>query len=286
MLEKTGLVLEGGGMRGVYTAGVLEYCLEQGIQFPYVIAVSAGACNAVSYLSGQRGRNRIVTIDYVDHPHYLGVRNWFRERSLFGMRLLFEELPDRLVPFDYEAFGRNPAQLWAVMTDAVTGEAVYMEKENALSSRDMMTYIRASSSLPFVSQPVEASGRVLFDGGVADPIPLRKSIADGNLRHVVVLTKPAGYRKKPFRQGWMARRVYPRYPGLAQAMERRYRVYNESVELAEKMEKEGSVVLIRPTEDLDVGRMTKDKGKLTALYELGMRDAQAAIARLFDKQSD
>ncbi|WP_438444876.1 patatin-like phospholipase family protein [Gorillibacterium sp. sgz5001074] len=279
-MNEIGLVLEGGGMRGVYTAGVLECFLENGVDIPYVTGVSAGACNAASYISRQTGRNKKVTIDYVTHPRYLSVRNLFREKSLFGWSLIFDEIPNKLVPFDYEAFYGNPGRFWVGMTDALTGETVYAEKSDTLGQRDILTVIQASSSLPFVSPPVEAGGRVLFDGGISDPIPIHKSAADGNKRHVVVLTKPEGYRKKPFKHRWLADRFYPKYPGLAEAMERRYRIYNETLDETEAMEREGQVLLIRPSAELPVGRVTKDPAKLTALYELGFRDAEQALPRL------
>lgn len=279
-MNRIGLVLEGGGMRGVYTAGVLECFLENGIEAPYVAGVSAGACNAASYISRQLGRNKKVTIDYVSHPRYLSIRNLFREKSLFGWSLIFDEIPNRLVPFDYESFYGNPGQFWIGMTDAVTGEKVYVEKSDTLGSRDILSMIQASSSLPFVSPPVEAAGRVLFDGGITDPIPVRKSMEDGNMKHVVVLTKPEGYRKKPFKHRWLPERVYPRYPGLAEAMEKRYRVYNETLEETEELERSGQAVIIRPSTELPVGRMTKDQRKLTALYELGYRDAERSLAKL------
>lgn len=272
---RVGLVLEGGGMRGVYTAGVLEYFLDEQIRFPYLVAVSAGAWQATSYLSEQKGRNRTVSIDYVRHPRYLSVGNWFRERSLFGMDLLFNELPNKLVPFDYAAFHRHPARFWVVATDAVTGEPYYKEKHE-VGPDAFMDYVRASSSLPCVSPPVELDGRVLFDGGVSDPIPVGKSGRDGNDFHVVVLTREAGYRKRPGRSmRWLARRIYPQYPGLLEAMERRWRVYNEAVERAEALEREGRAVILRPPAGTGVDRMTKDERKLAALYELGYAHAKA-----------
>lgn len=272
---RAGLVLEGGGMRGVYTAGVLEYFLDEGIRFPYLVAVSAGACQATSYLSEQKGRNRMVSIDYVRHPDYLSVRNWFRERSLFGMDLLFNTLPNKLVPFDYDAFYRNPAAFWVVTTDAVTGEPCYKEKNETGPDGRFMDYIRASSSLPYVSPPVRLDGRVLFDGGVSDPIPVGKSERDGNAFHVIVLTREAGYRKRPGRNmRWLAKRIYPEYAGLRDAMERRWQVYNASLERAEALEREGRAVILRPPAGTGVDRMTKDERKLAALYEWGYRHAK------------
>lgn len=279
-MNQVGLVLEGGGMRGVYTGGVLECFLEHGIHVPYVVGVSAGACNAASYVSKQRGRNKTVTIDYVTHPRYVGVRNLFLEGSIFGWNLIFDEIPNKLVPFDYDVFYQSPEKLWVGMTDAVTGEPFYVEKEETAIKGNILQMIQASSSLPFVSKPVLAEGRVLFDGGISDPIPLAKSMADGNTRHIVISTKPEGYRKTPSKNSWLARRVYGRYPGLIEAMNRRYQVYNETLEQVEELERQGDVILIRPTASIEVGRMTKDQAKLTELYELGYRDAETQLARV------
>lgn len=277
---KVGLVLEGGGMRGVYTAGVLEYFLDEGLRFPYVVAVSAGACQAASYLSEQKGRNRTVSIDYVRHPRYLSVRNLFRERSLFGMDLLFNQLPNKLVPFDFEAYYRNPALFWAVTTDAVTGEPHYIEKRKTQRAGTAMDALRASSSLPYVSPPVRLDGRILFDGGVSDPVPIGKSEADGNDFHVLVLTREAGYRKRPGRNTrWLARRIYPRYPGLVEAMARRWRIYNAAVDRAEALAREGRALILRPPAGTGVDRMTKDPEKLATLYDLGYEHAREQAAR-------
>lgn len=279
-MEQVGLVLEGGGMRGVYTGGALECFLEHGIRVPYVVGVSAGACNAASYISGQKGRNKRVTIDYVSHPHYVGVRNLFREKSIFGWSLIFDELPNKLVPFDYEAFYKEPGSLWIGMTDAVSGRPVYVEKQETAQAGNILDMIRASSSLPFVSPPVLVEGRALFDGGISDPIPVGRSIADGNERHIIISTKPAGYRKTPFKHGWLARRMYGKYPGLVDALVNRYQVYNESMEQVEELERQGKAILIRPSAQIEVGRMTKDQVRLTELYELGYRDAEAQLTRI------
>jgi len=276
-LDKIGLVLEGGGMRGVYTGGVLDYWLERGLRFPYVVGVSAGACNAASYISEQLGRNKKVTIGYIGDPRYLSFRNLVRERSLFGMDFIFNRIPNELVYFDFDTFYDPKQELVIGTTDAHSGEAVFYRKSVLLG--DSLKLIQASSSLPFASPPVHYEGRTLFDGGVADPIPLAQSIRDGNDRNVVVLTKPQGYRKTPFNQAWLAKRVYRKYPGLVRALIDRANVYNRTLDEIERMEREGSVVVIRPSQHLDVGRMEKNQSKLEALFALGYEDAK----RMHDK---
>lgn len=276
-MEGIGLVLEGGGMRGVYTGGVLDYLMDQELYFPYVIGVSAGACNAASYISRQKGRNRKVTVDFIRNPRYLSYWNLFREKSIFGMKLIFDEIPNKLVPFDFEAFERSPQTFVVGTTDCITGEAYYLGKSSGLP---MLPVIQASSSLPFLSKPLSIDGRILMDGGVTDPIPVRKALRDGNERAVIVLTRHREYRKEPFKLGWLAERVYPRYEGLRKAMHQRSEVYNETLEWIEDLEAEGRAFVIRPEIPLPVGRMEKNERKLGAVYEQGYADAKRLGTRL------
>ncbi|MBN6189395.1 patatin family protein [Aneurinibacillus sp. BA2021] len=268
-MERTGLVLEGGGMRGVYSGGVLDYFIEQNLYFPYVIGVSAGACHGSSYVAKQKGRNRKVTIDYINHPQYISYRNLFREKSLFGMNLIFDELPNRLVPFDFATFYASPQTFVVGTTDCVTGEPVYFSKDEA----DMLPVLRASSSLPFVSPVVTIDGKPLLDGGVSDPIPIRRAMADGNERNIIILTRNKGYEKKAFKMKWLAGKVYRNYPGLVECLVRRHAVYNETLALIERLEREGRAFVIRPTRPIEVDRMEKDKEKLGRLYDQGYEDA-------------
>ncbi|MCI3922348.1 patatin family protein [Paenibacillus sp. TRM 82003] len=281
MTEHVGLVLEGGGMKGVYTGGVLDRFMEEDLFFPYVIGVSAGACNAVSYLSKQRGRNRRVTIDYVGRPEYLSFRNWLRSGSAFGWDLIFDRIPNELDPLDYETLFAAPCRFVMATTDPVSGEPAYFGDD--VWRRGWSTFatiVRASSSLPFFAPPVEVEGRLQFDGGVGDPIPVRRALEDGCDRVVVVLTKDADYRIKPFRQKRLASWVYRRYPKLVEAMERRERVYNESMELIRRLEAEGRAFVVRPSERVPVRRLEKDRAMLERLYALGETDADRLMPRL------
>lgn len=267
-----GLVLEGGGMRGVYTAGALDYLMEQGLYYPYVIGVSAGACNATSYISRQIGRNRKVTVDFVRDPRYLSYRNLLRESSIFGMKFIFDEIPRRLVPFDFDAFYHSDQKFVVGTMDARTGEPVYYTKH--MEPQTMMSIIQASSSLPFVSKPVLLGERELLDGGICDPIPIRKSIADGNGRNVIILTQVKSYRKRPFKWGALAKRLYPKYRGLIDVMSMRHETYNETLEYIDELEKNEQAIVIRPSVDLRVSRVEKNPQKLADLYELGYKDAE------------
>lgn len=271
------MVLEGGGMRGVYTAGVLDFFLEKGLIFPYVIGVSAGACHACSYISQQQGRNKVVTIDYVEDPRYLGYRNLWRERSILGMSFIFDEIPNRLEPFDFDAFRRSPQQFVICTTDAEEGTAQYFEKSEV---DDILKIVRASSSLPFVTPPVKWDGKTLFDGGIADSIPVAKARKDGFLRNVVVLTRDSAYRKKPFKQRWLAKAAYSKYPKLVDALTNRSIVYNETLDDIERLEQAGEVFVIRPSVPLTVGRLERKSSSLLPIYELGYKNASEQFDRL------
>ncbi|WP_033541945.1 patatin-like phospholipase family protein [Planococcus sp. CAU13] len=267
-----GLVLEGGGMRGVYTAGVLEYFMEKDRYFSYVIGVSAGACNAASYISRQPGRNKAVMIDYVRHPDYISFRNLVQKRELFGMDLIFDQIPNKLVPFDFQAFHAAKERFVIGTTDCLTGQPVYFEKNE--SPQDVLTIVRASSSVPFMAPPVTYKGYQLMDGGVSDPIPLRKALADGVEKPVIILTKHKGYRKKPMRFSRPARYFYKEFLGLIHALEMHWQQYNELLTEIEKLEGEGRVFIIRPSADTKVGNAERNPEKLEQLYNQGYADAQ------------
>ncbi|MDD7794060.1 patatin-like phospholipase family protein [Clostridium sp. 'White wine YQ'] len=268
------LILEGGGMRGVYTAGVLEYFLEKEIRFPYVIGVSAGASYAFSYISGQKGRNKRIFADYIRDKRYLSLRNYLKEGSLFGMNFIYDVLPNELEIFDYKSFRENEATFYIGVTDVETGEANYYEKNEA---NDPNLIVRASSSLPIISPIVHYEDRLYLDGALADPLPIEKAIKDGYDKFVVVLTRNAGYRKPSSKVSLFVRQKYRRYPNLLKALEGRSEVYNRQLELIEKLEKEGKAIVIRPSEKLQVERMTKNREKLVSLYKLGYEDCKKIL---------
>lgn len=273
-MNGVGLVLEGGGMRGIYTAGVLDYFLEQGIEIPYVVGVSAGACMGSSYISKQHGRNKRVNTEFLQHPDYISFKNLFRNKQLFGMDLLFDIIPNELDPFDFDSFYQSNQKFVVGTTDCISGEAKYFEKNQILESADMLNIIRASSSLPLMAPIVEYNEHILLDGGIADPIPLLKSEADGNQRNIVILTRNAGYRKKTSRGSWYLQKKYKDYSGLIQAVQNRYEVYNNQLEYIEKQEKAGNVLVIRPIQKLKVGRIERNKARLLDLYKEGYEDAK------------
>jgi len=264
---KGSLVLEGGGLRGFFTSGVLRFFMDRYLYFSYVIGVSMGACNAANYVSRQPERNRIVNTRYLHDRRYLSYLRLFRGGELFGMNFIFDTIPNKLVPFDYTTFHTSPVKLLTVATDCSTGEAVYLEKEEL--GDEYLTFLRASSSLPFISKPVPFRGRVLMDGGLSDSIPIQKCIADGNDTVLVVLTREKGYRKKPSRLPDLAGFFYKNYPGIRKALKNRYQVYNETVDYVEELERKGRVFVIRPPFPLSVGRAERNYSKLFFAYDAG-----------------
>lgn len=277
---KSGLILEGGGMRGVYTGGVLEKLLEEEIFVDYVIGVSAGACHAASYISRQNGRNREVTIGYVNHPEYISVKNLLVKRELFGMELIFNEIPNSLVPFDYERFNNATEEFVVGATDCLTGEAVYFEKQN--QPEDVLAIVRASSSLPLMSKPVEFAGKLLMDGSIADPLPIRKALSDGVTKPIIVLTREKGYRKKRSRFARILPAFVRQYPAIAKKMESRHLYYNETMDFIDQLEQEGLAMVIRPMNLYGIRGIERDQEKLEVLYQQGYQDATARFDELID----
>lgn len=279
-LSKVGLVLEGGGMRGVYTAGVLDCFLDEHLLFCDVVGVSAGACNAVSYISNQRGRNLKVNTEYVEDKRYLSVQNLIKEGSLFGMDFVFRTIPDEIEPFDYKTYFESPMKLTVVVTNCETGEAEYLDGTN----KELLNeYLKASSSIPMFAPIVEIDGKKYLDGGTADAIPLHYSISKGNTKNVVVLTRNLDYVKKPEPFKHVYSRKYRGYPKLVETINQRHEVYNKTLEHLKALEENGDVIVIRPSRPILIGRFEKDKEKLKDLYNNGYEDAKAVINQIKER---
>jgi predicted patatin/cPLA2 family phospholipase len=286
---RTALVLEGGGMRGVYTTGALDCFIDHGIFFDYVIGVSAGATHALSYISRQKDRARRVNVDYCKRPDYMGLRCLLTEGSLFGMKLIFETIPNVSDPFDFDAFRANRGSYRAAVTNVRTGEAEYLDAD---TKDDLMRLAMATCSLPYVSPPVTIGGESYLDGGIADSIPVGKALADGALNAIVVLTQPAGYRKrvKPAlrasnastasRALSVARAFYPRNREFARLLATRNERYNESLALVERLESEGRALALRPRPQPGLRRLERDPARLNALHESGYADCLASLDRI------
>jgi predicted patatin/cPLA2 family phospholipase len=274
---RVGLVLEGGGMRGFYSAGVLDAFAHKSILFPYISAVSAGAANALSYLSGQVARNRQVAQYYVSDPRYLSWRNWIRGGSAFDWEFVFHTIPDKLLYFDRAMLAESPAQFMVGSFDCDVGATAWFDKDEVAGD---ITTVVASCALPVLSKVQHYRGMRLLDGGIADPIPIIRSIKDGNEFHVVVLTRNAGYRKEPFQQKRMLRVLYRRYPKLVDAMLVRHQRYQEQLELCEELQCEGKALIVRPEKPLELSRLGTDTTKLLTLYDEGTAEGYEAIDAL------
>jgi predicted patatin/cPLA2 family phospholipase len=268
-----GLVLEGGGMRAAYSAGVLDCFLDRGVDIPYVIGVSAGANAGSNYVAGQRERNHALFVDFVRDRRYQGMATLISERSWFGMRFLFTTLPDRLLPFDYEAFRESPRAFTVCVTACADARPTYFRQRDRDAREFVRTIMRASSSLPVLSPPVSIDGAKYCDGGVSDPIPIERSLADGNRSNVVILTRNAGYQSSPQRLGPISRGLLRRYPAIIELTRARHLHYNVCLARVEALERAGQAFVFRPLRPLAVGRIERDVDKLQSLYRQGYEEA-------------
>ena len=276
-MYQAGLVLEGGGMKGVYTAGVLDFFLDKGLLFSSVYGVSAGACHMCSYLSNQRGRALDISIDYLDSRKYCSVYSFLTTGDLFNVNTAYHLIPDYLNPYDYQAFDRYEGKAYAVVTNIITGRAEYLRIQDMKKDIDA---VRASASLPLVSRNVRIGDGLYLDGGIADAIPIKKCILDGNRKNVVILTKEEGYVRKPSGQLGVIKLRYLQYPKVYELMAERHNAYNNTMAYLEAQEKNGQAFIIRPKKKSEVGRIEKDADKLKALYHEGYADAEECFELL------
>lgn len=264
--RKTALVLEGGGMRGVFTSGVLDAFMKHDLTFPYIVAVSAGACNGMSYVSHQPRRARISNIDYLARYKYIGLRHLVTQRCIFDRELLYDKFPNQYLPFDFDTFFSSPMTFEMVTTNCLTGQPMYLSERH--DRQRALDIVRASSSLPYVSKIVDVDGIPMLDGGIVDSIPLQHAIDMGHPTNVLVLTRNRGYRDTG-KDMKIPRFIYRKYPRLRVVLSRRLAAYNAQLEYVERMEDEGRVICIRPERPMEVDRIEKDIAKLERLYEEG-----------------
>ena len=270
--RNTGLVLEGGGMRGVFTSGVLDAFMKYKLYFHYTVAVSAGAGNGLSYASRQPRRARISNIDMLAKYDYIGLRHLVTQGCIFDPELLYHRFPYEIIPFDYEEYFRNCKNgdvFEMVVTNCQTGFAEYLTEASGDKQR-LNELARASSSLPYVSKMVTIDGKDLLDGGIVDSIPVLRSIETGHTTNVVISTRNKGWRDtgRDYKQ---PKFIYRNYPRLRVALSHRIEAYNRQLDLVDKLEEQGKILVIRPVAPVVVGRMEKDVEKLEALYEEGFR---------------
>ena len=264
--RKTALVLEGGGMRGVFTSGVLDAFMKHNLTFPYIVAVSAGACNGMSYVSHQPRRARISNIDYLARYKYIGLRHLVTQGCIFDRELLYDKFPNQYLPFDFDTFFSSPMTFEMVTTNCLTGQPMYLSERH--DRQRALDIVRASSSLPYVSKIVDVDGIPMLAGGIVDSIPLQHAIDMGHPTNVLVLTRNRGYRNTG-KDMKIPRFIYRKYPRLRVALSRRLAAYNAQLEYVERMEDEGRVICIRPERPMEVDRIEKDIAKLERLYEEG-----------------
>ena len=276
--RKTGLVLEGGGMRGIYTAGVLDVFLDHRIGFDGVIGVSAGAIHGCSFVSGQKERSIRYYKEYCADKRFMSWESFFRTGNLVNTEFCYHEIPEKLDPYDFQAFARSETAFYVGCSNVETGEPEYIRIRDMKQDID---YIRASASMPYVSETVQAGGMKLLDGGCTDSIPVKAFMKLGYERNVVILTRQKGYKKKPEKAG-LERIVYRHYPAFARALRNRPWVYNRQLEEIEELKDCGKAFLIRPSEPLNISRVSKDKNEIEAVYRLGVEDGTRMLPALLE----
>jgi len=270
-MYQAGLILEGGGMKGAYTTGVLDFFLEKGIAFSRVYGVSAGAIHMMSYLSKQKRRSINIGVKYAGDKRYCSVESLLRTGDIFNVDMCYNLIPRKYDPFDNEAYMRYPGKAYAVVTNIETGKPEYLRVKDGFAD---LVKVRASASLPLVSRNVEIDGKLYLDGGISDAIPIQKSILDGNDRNIVILTKEVGYVRQPSSQLGLIKMRYRKFPKVYELMKQRHTSYNETMDFLRRQQENGQAFVIQPKKPSDVGRLEKDPKKIEALYMEGYQDAQ------------
>ena len=274
---KAGLVVEGGGMRGVYSSGVLDFFIEKDLFFENNYGVSAGACHLCSYLAKQYKRAFRVNVDYLNDKRYCSVHSLLKTGNLFGAEMLYDIIPNELDLFDYDTYNKNESNFYVVITDINTGKPEYVKIGDL--KKDII-YVRASSSLPLLAQNVKINDKEYLDGGISDSIPIKKSIADGNKKNVVILTRDSTYRKGKNSLMPIIKLKSKKYPNFVKSMADRYIVYNEILDFIKELEDNGDVFVIRPKKPVNIGITEKNREKLEALYNDGYNDAKYCYEEL------
>lgn len=277
---KKGLVLEGGGLRALFSAGVIDVMMENHITFDGMIGVSAGATFGSNYKSGQIGRALRYNIALKDDPRYISWRSFFKTGDLVGAEFSYHVMPTELDVFDYEAYRQNPMEFHIVCTDAETGEPVY--KQLDIMDYEGLEWVRASASMPIVSKPVLLEGRKLLDGGIVNSIPLKHFQELGYERNIVVLTQPKGFFKRRTKLMPLFHLTMRKYPAIIKAMGRRHLMYNEQLRYLAEEEKKGNILLIYPEDTLPIGRTELNEEKMRKVYQLGRKTAEEQLLKIKD----
>lgn len=269
------LILEGGTFRPIFSAGAMDALLDNNIIFPYCIGVSAGITNGVSYLSKQYKRNLKVMEDYRLDKRYLGLRNFFRCKSIFGLDFVFDEIPNKLIPFDSDTYKKYTGKVIAGVTNAVTGKTEYM---NINELDDKCLPLRATCAIPIFFPPIKINDNYYYDGGICDPIPIKKAICDGNDKHLIILTRPKEYKKTLTKGNIIASKLLKKkYPNLVEPLLTRHTLYNDTVRFCEELERQGKAIIIRPDTSQAIESFEKDINKLKKGWQDGYDSASAKI---------
>lgn len=279
-MGKTGLVVEGGGMKCAYTAGILDRLIDHDIRFDYAIGVSAGSSCTASFLAGQRDRNRRFFVDHVREPGYMGMRTFLTTGSFFGLHYIYGDLTNSggSDPLDFPAIQKNPAEFKIVATDADTGKATYFDKRDIV--QDDYRVFMASCAIPVATRPVTIGRKTYYDGGVADPIPIRRALTDGCEKLLILLCRPKDTVRTPQKHLELLKVLLHKYPNMPRAIEKRYLIYNETLSYALELEKQGKALILAPEEALPVSTYTKDPAVLQGLYDLALKEFDAKQEQL------
>lgn len=278
-MNKSALVLEGGGMRGAYTAGVLDYLMEKGVSFDSIYGVSAGALTGANFKAGQVGRGLRTFAAYLHDEKYAGPQHLLKTGDWFNIDFSYNKIPNELDPADYDTFNASPVNFYSVVSNVETGKAEYIRITDLKQQMDL---VRASATLPLLSNIVEIDGKKYLDGGSCDSIPLKKSMVDGHSKNLVVLTQHRGFTKKPSANRYACRLMYKKYPNYVKAMDNRHNMYNRQLKLVYEMEKQGKAFVIQPAAKVEVSRLEKNPARLVELYHQGKMDAASCYERLVE----
>ena len=274
---KTGMVLEGGGMRGMYTSGILDVLMENHIYLDAMVGVSAGIAFGCNYKSRQPGRALRYNVRFAKDKRYSGFMSLLKTGNYYNAWFAYHLVPTHYDVFDYNAFEENPMECFAVCFDVNSGQTVYQRLDHV--DYDTLEWIRASASMPVVAKPVEVGGKLLLDGGLGDSIPLKFMMDKGYERNVVILTREEGYRKTSEHGLWLMKPMLRKYPKVIEALEHRPALYNMKLQTVREQERKGNAFVFRPLKSLDVSRTTHDAQEMNRVYQLGREDG---LARLED----
>ena len=278
-LTATSLVLEGGGFRGIYTSGVLDYFMEQGLYLPQVYGISAGALNALGYAAKQPGRTAQINFRFCHDQRYISVHNMIKYRCAFNLEFIFDTIPERYIPFDYSTFFSSPVQIHVGATNLLTGRCDFFGK-NQMDKK--LFPARASAALPLFSYIFYLNGVPYLDGGIACPIPIARSVRDGNKKHVIILTRNASFVRKPTSHMHLIRQVYRQYPNFIATEEKRHLIDRRQRSSCALLSKTGQAFVLQPKQPLTISAMRADEQSLRELYIQGYEEAKEAFPQLME----